>query len=154
MPAARLAHVQNLLNQHATIRALVDQRGREIELLDAVRAQLPTPLREHCLDVSIAEDCMTLFLDAPAWATRIRFLADDIIASLSLTRITRIRTQIRVDQPKKPAADEKTKQARGLTASAARHLLDAAEDMEDPTLRETFRRFALRHVEHTAPDEV
>ncbi|WP_157726355.1 DciA family protein [Imhoffiella purpurea] len=154
MPATRLAHVQDLLNKHATFRTLVAQRRREIELLEEVRARLPPPLREHCLDASLVEDCLTLFLDSAVWATRVRFLAADIVESLNSPRIARIRTRIRVGRGSTPEGRGDSDRTRGLTSGAARHLLEAAEHMSDPSLRETFRRFALRHVEHTATDEV
>ena len=144
-----LAHIRDLLRNHRTLGELLEQRQRELDLLLAVRANLPECMQEHCLDVGLDEARLTLYLDSPAWATRARFLAGDLAAALGERGIGEVRIQVRLGEVSAPVAPPAAGPARHLTAGAVAHLLDAADHLQDPDLRETFRRFAQRHAQQT-----
>jgi hypothetical protein len=143
----RFAHVRDLLRSHKTIKDLLDHRQRELELIAAVRGHLPESVRAHCLDIGLVEERLVIFLDSPTWATRARFLADDILNSLSHLGVREIRVQVRLNDKNGPAFQQgKAGPRHRLTAGAQIHLLEAADHMHDPELREAFRRFALRRA--------
>ena len=150
---APFAHIRDLLRNHRALGDLLEQRQRECGLLSAVRARLPESMRKHCLDVGLDETRLTLYLDSPAWATRARFLAGDLVAALGERGIHEVCVQVRPGDAGEPVAPLATGSKRGLTAGAVAHLLDAADHLQDPGLREVFRRFAQRHARQTPEEE-
>ncbi len=86
----QFSHIGDLLqNSQATCR-LLERRQHEEELLIWIRARLPEPMRAHCLDVGISGERLTLYFDSPAWTTRARFLAMDLLAELKGRQITEV----------------------------------------------------------------
>lgn len=151
---APFAHIRDLLRNHRALGDLLEQRQREFGLLSSVRAQLPDSMRKHCLDVGLDETRLTLYLDSPAWATRARFLAGDLVAALGERGIHEVCVQVRLagtSEPVMPQAAGPTR--RRLTAGAVAHLLDAADHLQDPGLQDVFRRFAQRHAQQTPEEE-
>ncbi len=51
-------------------------------LLDQVRSLLPQPLAEHCLHARIQDRRLILHVDSPAWHSRLRFLAPQLLHGL------------------------------------------------------------------------
>lgn len=149
---APFAHIRDLLRNHRALGDLLEQRQREFGLLSAVHARLPESMRKHCLDVGLDETRLTLYLDSPAWATRARFLAGDLVDAFGERGIHEVCVQVRLGGATEPVAPQATGPKRGLTADAVAHLLDAADHLQDPDLREVFRRFAQRHAQQT-PEE-
>lgn len=142
----RFAHIRDLLKNHNVIKKLIEQRQEDLNLLAAVRGHLPDAMRSHCLDASLAEGDLTLYLDSPAWATRARFFADELVQLLSRHRVSRVRIQIRLHEQSRPDDDRRPDSAVELSEKTVRHLLDAANLIHDPELRDAFTRFAQRHV--------
>ena len=144
----RFAHIRDLLKNQNVIKILIEQRQENLNLLAAVRSHLPDAMRSHCLDASQAEGDLTLYLDSPAWATRARFFADELIQLLNRHRVSRVRIQIRLQEQSTPDDERRPDSAIELSEETARHLLDAANLMHDPELRDVFMRFAQRHMRH------
>jgi hypothetical protein len=149
-----LAHVRELLQSNRLIRRHLEHRDRELALLGIVLGRLPDPLRAHCRDAALTEGVLTLFLDSPAWATRARFLVEDLTRSLGREGVVKVATQVRVrDEPRAEPRDDRRGGAQSrphpgtrLTDGAIAHILGAAEGMPDPLLADIFRRFAQHHT--------
>ncbi len=138
--------IRELLRRQDRFRDILGRRQRECDLLASLRAQLPDSMREHCLDLGLDQDKLTLFLDSPAWATRVRFLIGEIAGPLSDRGITEIRVRVRPERSKTPAMPDGTSTKQGLTMGAAAHLIEAAEHAPDAELASAFRRLATRYV--------
>lgn len=152
---ARLSHIGDLLRHSDVCRTLFERREKELELFAGVRSCLPEAAHAHCLDVAFGDGELSIVLDSTAWATRVRFLAEDI---LGVTRGQGVRTvRVRV----RPAGEGGSSPRQGegggprhrLTSSASAHLLEAAEHMKDPELSRVFRSFALKHVVDVPADD-
>ncbi|NCC28839.1 MAG: DUF721 domain-containing protein [Gammaproteobacteria bacterium] len=145
-----LAHVRVLLQSNRLIRRHLDHRDRELALLGMVLGRLPDPLRLHCRDAALADNVLTLFLDSPAWATRARFLIEDLTRSLEREGVAKVVARVRAERDGMDALGAKLpgtlkgQPSRGgrLTDRTLAHLLGAADGMSDPVLAEIFRRFA------------
>ncbi len=135
-----------LLSNHPLLQTLLQQRQHDAELLAVVRAQLPPAMRAHCLDVRRHEQRLTLCLDSPAWLTRLRFMATDLVAALASYQINEIQGRIQLAPPPAPSASPLRSP---LSATAAAHLRSAAAATADPDLQHLFLQLA-RH--HTATD--
>lgn len=154
MNRSGLAHIQAFLQANRLIRSQAERRHLALAALGAIRRQLPEPLGDHCSDASLSGGTLTLFVDSPAWATRIRFLKDDLARSIASQDIVKVLVQVRatggtrvgrgpLDPPRRSGSRGA---AAGLTAKTAEHLLAAAEEMPDPALADTLRRLARRRA--------
>ena len=138
----RAAHVRDLLTgSPAVIRALAAQR-REDALLARVRDILAPGARPHCLQATLKDGSLTVIVDAAAWATRLRYLAPELVQGLSASGVTaaKIRARPADNQPIRQTAQR----VQRLTPAAAEHLTAAAEHMTDAGMAEVFRRLATR----------
>lgn len=151
---ARLSHIGDLLRHSDVCRALLERRQGELGMLAGVRACLPESAHAHCLDVALGAGELSIVMDSSAWATRVRFLAEDIQQALQGQGVRTVRVRVR------PAAGESgtgPRQEAGpkhrLTSSATAHLLEAADHMKDPELSRVFRSFALKHVVDVPGDD-
>ncbi len=149
--APGLAHVRSHIDSIPLIRGHLDQQGRDLALQDLVLARLPEPLRAHCRAVKLTDGVLTLFLDSPAWATRARFLVDQISGALARADINEIRTRVRLGGgPSTKGLVRSNPRAAtrpGLSRETVEHLLRAADAMPDEALAKIFRRFAQHHAE-------
>lgn len=141
-----LFHIRDLLQNNRSARDLLERRERETALLGYVRSRLPEPMRAHCLDVGVEGTRLTLYFDSPAWTTRVRFLVEDIVRALNEQQITEIRIQIRLtcdetNRPRQPQAPRP-----GLSSGTVKHLLEAADTIQDPDLRRALKNLANRHA--------
>ena len=143
----RFLSIRDLLRNNPAARELFDRREREAGLLEQVRSLLPEAMRAHCLDADITRNRLTIFLDSPAWATRARFLAQDITTSLKEWQISDMHVQVRLNGGEVfTPPPQAVIQAPRLTAGAVQHLLEAADQMHDPELSRVIRNFAQRHL--------
>lgn len=74
-------------------------RAREAGELDArVRALLPEPLGEHVTGAVLHEDTVVILVDSAAWASRIRFMAPELVGLLAPRYdgvVARVRVKVR-----------------------------------------------------------
>lgn len=125
----------------APLLVLIDQQR---QILRAVRAKLASPLDNHCLHASLDEGKLTLVTDSPAWASRLRFFAPDLIDALGLDygRIEECRIRVQPSRSMGQGLGGEM-QAPRLSPATARLLLDAAEAQGETDLGRSLRRLAL-----------
>jgi len=155
MSRSGLAHVQALLQANRLIQQHAELQRRRLEALSAIQGQLPPALRDHCRDARLCEGILTLFVDSPAWATRVRFLTDGLARSSVSEDIVKVLVQVRAATDLQ-VTDDGLRGARRLASSQTRaprlsdetvaHLLAIADGMPDPTLAGAFRRLAGRRT--------
>lgn len=140
-------HIQALLRAHPATAGLMDRRRRDEGLLGEVRAYLPTGTRTHCLQAAKKGTVLTLTVDSPSWATRVRYLEGVLVTAFSPVGIETVK--IRVRPPghagRRSNSSTRTRTATRLTPVAVKHLLDTADHIEDAGLAEALRRLARRH---------
>lgn len=138
--------IGDLLQNNPLIQQMMKQRQHDVALLATVRELLPFAMQAHCLDVKRNDAHLTLYLDSPAWLTRLRFMAVDLASALAAHEIRVVTGRIRLSAHLTRENRSATRSAPRLTATAAAHLRDAAAAENDPELRALFMQLASRHV--------
>lgn len=113
-------------------------------LSSIVQAMLEPSLANHCQLAHFDGSRMVLIADTPAWASRLRFSINTLLAQLKqysnkFHALSQIEVQVKPLLP--PIPTPLTKE-RKLSADAARCLTESAESIEDPALREALQRLA------------
>ncbi|PQJ95507.1 DciA family protein [Chromatium okenii] len=138
--------IGDLLQKNPLVQQLIHQRQQDIALLAIVREQLPSAMQIHCVDVKRNGTHLTLYLDSPAWLTRLRFMAIDLAAALTAHEIRMVTGRICLNTHLATGTRSVTRSAPRITATAAAHLREAAAAETDPELSALFMRLASRHV--------
>lgn len=77
-----LKSVRHLLQDKPTLKRLERELDAQQSLLRDVRQCLPADLAPHCLSAHLRDQLMVLHTDSPAWATRLRYVAPQLISVL------------------------------------------------------------------------
>ena len=79
-------------------------RAREAETLEGqVRSLLPPELAAHVTGAALREDTVVVLVDSAAWATRLRFLAPELVARLAPRHDGAVTTlRVRIAPPPAP----------------------------------------------------
>ena len=124
-------------------------RTRQINRLTHIlRRHLDDQLAKHCYVGNIQKPILTILVDSASWATRLRFVAPDLIGKLSednqaFKDIERI--NIKILTPSQEKADAAQKQGPQMNPDNARGIRSLAETIEDPDLQRALNKLA-RHV--------
>jgi hypothetical protein len=131
-------------------RLTADLFGREIGgegLLGRVRAALPATARPHCLSASLKSGELSVTVDSPVWATRVRYGEELLRRALSGEGCEWVK--IRVRPPGAGAGAPVGARLGGcprrLSAEVVAHLMEAADGIAVPELAQALRRLARRH---------
>lgn len=136
------AHVRDLLTGSPAVARAMEAQRREDALLARVRDLLAPGARPHCLQATLKGGALTVIVDAAAWATRLRYLAPELVRGLSAVGVTA--AKIRARPADKEPIRQTAQRVPRLSAAAVDHLTAAAEDMSDPGMAAVFRRLAAR----------
>ncbi len=116
---------------------------RDARLVGAVRSALADELRPHCLHAALEGARLSLLTDGPAWASRLRFAAPELLAALAARGTMAAQVRIRVAPvagsgavAERPAVRER------LSPGTVAHLRAAAAGMDDPELAAALLRLA------------
>jgi hypothetical protein len=137
-----LVRVGRLFAAKPTLSAWRRQVNSQEALLNQVRALLPADMKPHCTDIKVQGEALTLFVDSPSWATRIRYQSVSLAKMTGYSKIT-----ISVYRPAPPPKNKyKTVgyKARILSEKACEVLRQSACQISDPTLKQALIRLA-RH---------
>lgn len=138
---SRPTPVHSVLRQQ--LQSLSEAARRHAQASDLVRSALPAELASHCRGAVVAADEVTLYVDSPAWATRLRFLAPDLLRQLAGAGLALHRCRIRVLPPGdrvEPAPS--MPQPPRETAAASAAVSSAAAATESSDLAAALRRLA------------
>jgi hypothetical protein len=137
--AKQLRPVYRFLGYDKRIAAYLTAIERNARLLRAIRTALPSPLDEHCLHASLESGELSLVTDSPVWASRLRFFTPQLERDLDSRHGSISECRVRV-QPCTVAPSPAP--VRKLSSRAARHLMEAAEGIDDAPLAAALRRLA------------
>ena len=134
--------------------ALLHAVERQRLLLISVQARLPPPLDQHCRYADLEKGRLTLVTDSPVWGARLRFLAPELMTSLSDTHGEIKECRVRVQPPGQPPTfSAHAHPVIRMSPAAADLLLAAAEAQEGTELGLALRRLALAGMQAGAGHE-
>lgn len=138
--ARSLKSVRHLLKDKPTLKVLELEISAQKALLAEIRRLLPGDLADHCVAARLRGPQLVLHADAAVWATRLRFLAAQLLDLLrpehpSLNEI-RVKLLIPRSARSRPAGVAR----RSDEAAAIIH--DCAADTKHPPLREALERLS------------
>ncbi len=133
--------VRQLLKDKPTLEFLEREIRARGTLLHQIRRLLPADLALHCRAAQIREDLLVLHVDAPVWATRLRYLAPELLGLLrpDHTGLTAVTVKVLVERK---SCGPRRRPARH-SAVAATIIHDSAEDTKHPQLRAALERLGL-----------
>lgn len=114
-----------------------------LEALDrALRQTLPLPLREQVRFADLHHQRLVFLATSPVWASRLRLLQDQILASARAIGVGASSIKVKVVIP--DPAPAQTDARKLLSSAAATHLRISAGSFQDPELRALFLALASR----------
>jgi len=125
------------------------QRARQLNCVaSAIKEFLPEAIASHCQPGNISNDTLFVYASSPAWATRLRYFAPELVKYLkSRPRIKGIRHICVIVQPKlAESTPPNVKPRRRLSQKSAALLRHAAAAADSPRLSAALQRLA-RHTD-------
>ena len=132
--------VRRLLQDKPTLKSLDREIAAQRALLTLVRQCLPADLATHCLNAQIHEDRLTLHTDSPVWATRLRYLATQLISVLKHEYPQLREIKIRLLVTRQPPSGRTGPAAKSDAAAAIIH--ESALDTQPSPLRDALLRLS------------
>ncbi|HZX70426.1 MAG TPA: DUF721 domain-containing protein [Rhodanobacter sp.] len=121
--------------------ASLAQKAGTLEALDrALRQTLPSPLREQVRFANLRHDRLVFLASSPAWASRLRLMQTQILASARAIGTCASFVTVKV-APQPPAATVPDR-SKPLSPAAAIHLRAAAASSTDPEWQVLFLELA------------
>jgi hypothetical protein len=129
------------------------QQARRLQRLDQqLRARLPSPLKHHCQAANDPQQTLIVLVDSPAWASRLRFHAPELLSQLRNHRGQRFHElKIRVRRPDYTDDRRPPRPPLRISEQSAAAILGTAAGIRDPALRAALRRLA-RHLSPQTPE--
>lgn len=107
---------------------------------------LPMPVREHCRLGQIRDNTLIIFVDSAAWATRLRFMATQIVKQLQRDdSVTLNRLEVRILPQNMPSTSAAPVRAPArLSVENANLISSLARGVDDDKLSRALQRLASR----------
>jgi hypothetical protein len=128
------------LGECGSFASLARKAGERDALDRALRQTLPTPLREQVQFADLRNDRLVFLASSPAWASRLRLLQAQILATARALGARASSVTVKV-VPRPPAATS-PERPKPLSPAAAIHLKAAAASVTDPEMRALFLQLA------------
>jgi hypothetical protein len=145
--AKRIQHASRFLRGSKGVSSLLDSVEQSRALLQKTRDALPSPLDAHCLHAGIEEGVLTLVTDSPAWGSKLRFFAPELILTLSeeLGAVERCKVRVQPGSVAKKPLEREAGAAR-LSENTVKLLLETADRLGERGMGETDLTLALRRL--------
>ncbi|WP_294946382.1 DciA family protein [Sulfurivirga sp.] len=130
------------LQQHATWTALREAVEHYRGLHERVARAAPPSLRPHIVAVALRDDALHVWLDSPAWATRLhqsQLALLDALKDAGLPRPQRVRTHVR---PAERPSRRPVRRATPPPPETPEQLTQLADSIQHPKLQERLRKLA------------
>ena len=133
--------VCHLLKDRPTLKFFEREIRDQNALLNQIRRLLPADLALHCRAAQVREGRLVLHVDSPVWATRLRYLAPELLSQLrpEHTALTAVTVRVLVER----ASCGPLKRTAQHSTIAASIIHDSAEDTKHPQLRAALERLGL-----------
>jgi hypothetical protein len=146
-------HVRRYLRGTDSIAALLHELQQRDELLQRVRGAIPEALRAHCKQASLRDGRLTLSVDSPAWVSRLKLLAPELINVLRKTDLVISDCRVRALPEATLGRSGGREAATFSSLVAADNLLQAADAIADLELAASLRRLAGSLSKETLPGD-
>jgi hypothetical protein len=133
--------IRHLLKGKPSLRLLELEISAQKALLASVKQALPVNLTAHCVAAQLRGPELVLHVDSPVWATRIRYLAPELLSQLQLDYPAAQTIRIRQLPPRSPRQTAVTPARH--SDFAARIIHDSALDTKQPQLKAALERLSL-----------
>ncbi len=121
------------------------QRSLQLRALDEhVRTLLPSPCADHCRLANIRGGILSLAAESPAWASRLRFHAPQILRDLRQNAHLQVNKVHVLVSPTRASVERPRRRRADLSHKSASLLHDTALNINDPQLRAALFRIARR----------
>ncbi|MEJ2593485.1 MAG: DciA family protein [Candidatus Thiodiazotropha sp.] len=136
--------LQQFISSHATLATLGQRLSRQRALLDQVRGLLPSPLSTQLQAAVLEARTLSLFVDSPVWASRLRYLAPELMRKLKQQDLIVDQVRTRIVPESRRSNATRGRQRLQLSAQSAEQLRQTAVALTDEPLREAMLRLS-RH---------
>ena len=141
-----MQNIDKLISRHSALTNLSQSIKEHQHLLQQVHALLPKSIAPHCLAAVRSENNLTLFVDSPAWSSRLRYLSAELLKCLNSHSPPIDKIKIRIIPPAgDPATNKPKRHPKTLPKKEAEHLRSVAAFIDDPKLSAALYRLA-QHV--------
>ena len=137
--------LHTLLRSRRVLAQLGSKLAQQDSFLRRVRDLLEPPLAHHCTGAILHGAVLTLLVESPVWASRLRYLAPQLHKQLSRQGIALQRINIKIALQGHTPAQRKHPRARPLSLQNAQLLQSTAEGMSDDKLKAALLRLS-RHT--------
>ena len=127
---------------------IIAEAKRLSQISIIVNQSLDYQIAKHVYVSTANNGLLTLVVDSPVWATRLRYLHQPIISSLQNYSMTKSITQIKIKvRPLEYRTTKKTAQRKKLSLSraSAERMQEEIKAISDPTLQNTLKKL-IRHA--------
>ncbi len=124
--------------QHSDLfSSLYDTYREEAKLLQQIQQQFPRELTSHFTALHLHGQVLTLYVDAPVWASKMRYMSGKIAESAAVREV-----KIRVSPPPPPQQPRENKTRPRHSDKGAEILSDAAGYTADKDLKAVLLRLS------------
>lgn len=129
--------IHQILRKAPSIKHLLKEADADHNRLIRLRQILPDQLASHCIDVHQQNGRLIVYLNSPAWASRLRLMTPKIIESFGVRQLI-----CRVHSEQQKRAVEKPPSKVRHSDSAADYIESAASEFDDPEMAAIMKRLA------------
>jgi len=135
-----------LVEANDDLAILVTRTKQLSHLTQVLRQQLEPDLATHCYIGNVDRDCLIILVDSAAWASKLRFYAQNLIPQLqavhqNFSNIQQIRVKV---LSQSVSAPEPQYQKPKMNKENAKGLTTLSESVDDPNLQAALARLAQR----------
>ena len=133
--------IRQLLKDKPSLKLLEREIRARGALLDQIHRLLPADLALHCRAAQIREGQLVLHVDSPVWATRLRYLAPELLGLLRPDNAALTAVAVKVLMERESCGPRHRPAKRSGVAASIIH--DSAQDTKHPQLRAALERLGL-----------
>ena len=138
--ARRPKPIRQLLLDRPTLSRIEQDVSEQQTLLNLIRQCLPDDLAAHCVGARVQDQRLVLHMDSPVWASRVRYLAKQLLSLLDRQYPELREIKVRLLVPdiaprKKPSTAHKSDRAAAI-------IYDSAADTETEPLKAALLRLS------------
>lgn len=124
---------------------LLDHSKQIRRLTLLLRQQLPANMAAHCRVANLRNDTLILAADSPAWSSKLRFHADNLLKTLNKKYDLGAKNVRIIVVPEAALPKQKPLHRTPISAATASLLEQCAESEHDPALREALLKLSRRN---------
>jgi len=141
-----MKNVKKLIKYNSVLTNLAQSITEHQQLLNFVQSLLPKSIAPHCIAAVRNGTRLTLFVDSPAWSSRIRYLTAELLRSLNNHTPKIVHIKVRIIPPSgNLKANQPKRHPSRPSLEEVEQIENTADFVEDPELSAALHRLA-QHV--------